>query len=166
VDVERKRSDELAKRSEWELAESQVERCREQIASCTIHTQADGAIVLADDPHPEPDGHCLKEGTKVDAWHEILSVFDVDGEIRVTTTVPESMIEWVKTGLQARITFDGFPEVTLPGVVAEVAPLPNPSYGGILISEYATRVKIERGFPGIRRGMGAKVEIFLDGLDD
>ena len=77
-------------------------------------------------------------------WNEIPSLFDVNSEIRVTTKVPPNRIEWVHPGLRAQVTFDGFPARTLSGVVAEVSPLPDPSHGGRLRSDYTVRVKVEQ----------------------
>ena len=131
-----------------------------------IYAQADGPIVRAEEPQPNPSGHCLEEGATLKRWDKILSVFDVNGVIRVTTNVSPKMIERVKMGLQAQITFDAFPEKTLSGVVVEVAPVPDPSIRGMLVSGYTVRAKVDKGFPGIRPKMKAEVKIVLDGLDD
>ncbi len=142
----------------------EVEACRDQIALCKLYAQADGQVVLAGDPGPNAHGKRLQQGAIVKRPDEILSVFDVDGAIRVTTKVPEKLLEHVKKGQRARITFDAFPQKVLPGVVADISPLPDPSMGGRLAGFYTVGVEIARGFPGLRPEMGARVEILLDGL--
>ncbi len=166
LDLQRKKSDEISRLAAWELARSQVQECRDQLASCTIQSPGDGPVAHAIDPLSFPRRVGLKEGATVRARQEILSVTDVNGAIRVSTKVPEKMIGRVNKGLLARVTFDESPELTLSGVVAEVAPLPDPSVAGVLIAQYTVRVQIEKGFPGIRPSMVAKVEILLEGLDD
>jgi hypothetical protein len=84
--------------------------------------------------------------------------------IRLSVGVPEEWIDRVHPGLRAFITFDELPEKTLSGVVADVAPLPDPI--GWRKHRYSVGVKIENGFPGLRPEMQATVKLVLDGLDE
>jgi multidrug efflux pump subunit AcrA (membrane-fusion protein) len=165
-DLDRKRTDERVRWSAWEAAEDRFEACRDQIALCKLYAQADGPVVLAGVSDPNAHGKRLQEGAIVERPDEILSVFDVDGAIRLMTKVPEKLLEEVKTGQQARIAFDAFPQKLLSGVVAEISPMPDPSTGGRLAGFYTVGVEIARGFPGLRPDMRARVEILLDGLDE
>jgi hypothetical protein len=85
------------------------------------------------------------------------------GEIRVSVGVLEEWIDRVHPGLPALITVDGFPEKTLSGVVADIAPLPDPIRWR---NQYSVGVKIDKGFPGLRPDMRATVKLVLDGLDE
>ncbi len=165
-ELQQKKSDEFAAWSAWDLAESRIRECRQQIAGCVIHAPADGPVVRAKDPHPEAGRFCFEEGATIRHRQRIFSIFDVNAGILVSTKVPEKFIEWVSPGLPARVTLGEFSDITLPGVVLEIMPLPDPSVAGVLRAVYTTRLKIEKGFPGIRPGMEAKVEILLEGLDD
>ena len=50
IAVERKRSDELAKKSAWELEMSKERKLERQIAACEIKAPSDGYVVYANDP--------------------------------------------------------------------------------------------------------------------
>jgi multidrug efflux pump subunit AcrA (membrane-fusion protein) len=93
----------------------------------------------------------------------ILSVFKFDGEMRLTAGMPEEWIDRVRPGLPAFITFDESPEKILSGVVADIAPLPDPIPWR---KQYSVGVKIDKGFPELRPEMRATVKLVLDGPDD
>jgi HlyD family secretion protein len=166
LELDQKRSEETSKLSTWNRAKKQVGEYPSQIADCkTIYAPADGPVVLAYQTHPESPRSLLEVGAEVSEWQRILNIFDVNREIRVLTKVPRLMIESVrvKPGLTARVTFDGFPERPLSGIVEEVAPLPDPGFRDI---RYSTYIKIEKGFSGLRPRMMAKVEIDLGEIDN
>ena len=56
VEVERKRSEELARRTSWELEKEKRAKLQRQIGSCVIHAPADGVVVYANDPSPRREG--------------------------------------------------------------------------------------------------------------
>ena len=54
TDVERKRSDELAKKATWELEQTKARKLERQIHACTIEAASDGMLVYANDPSRAP----------------------------------------------------------------------------------------------------------------
>ena len=63
-DVERKRSDELAKKATWELEIEQGEKLERQIYACDIKAPADGTVVYANDPSRAFDGQPPDRGRR------------------------------------------------------------------------------------------------------
>ena len=131
LDVERKRSDELAKKSNWRLEQSKANKLETQIASCTITAPAVGAVVYANPPRqrhgettPPP---LIEEGVQVRERQMILSVIDLNGPKQVNTKIPESQIRQFRQGMKAKIRVDAFPMHLLNGTVVEVSPLPDAS---------------------------------------
>ena len=77
------------------------------------------------------------------------------------------MVARVIPGQRVRVKVHAFPTESLPGVVVEVAPLPDPtSFFSSDRNVYSARVRLEKGLPGLRPGLSAQVEMFLADLDD
>src|SRR5204862_2736456 len=49
-EVEKSRSDELAKQATWELEKGKEDKLERQIAACTLRAPIDGLVVYANDP--------------------------------------------------------------------------------------------------------------------
>lgn len=160
-EVEKLREDEQAKQSAWELEKSREEKLRRQIAHCKLVAPADGMAILANDP--VEGGPAIEEGATVRQRQLILRVVDLNGPMQVVVRVPEPMIARVKPPQKARLTIDAFPNVTLNGAIAQVAPIPSPSRpsdGGSKV--FRTWIAIEKNNPGLRPGLSASAEIILD----
>jgi len=162
-EVEKARSDELAKQSTWKLEQTKEEKLTRQIKNCKIIAPNDGLVVYANDPNrfggsSQPQ---IEEGATVRERQKIFSLPDIT-KMRVNTKVHESMIDRIKPGLVARIKVDAFAEETLSGVVEDIAPLPDPSsFFSSDVKVYTTHVAIEGGLSGLRPGMTAQVEILV-----
>lgn len=167
-EVEKARSDELAKQSTWELEKSKEEKLKRQIVNCNLYAPGDGIVVYANDPNrfggsSQPQ---VEEGATVRERQKIFSLPDIN-KMQVNTKVHESMIDRVTPGLQTRVRVDAFAEEVLPGVVADVAPLPDPSsFFSSDVKVYTTHIRIDRGVNGLRPGMTAQVEILVTQRDD
>ena len=163
AEVEKARSDELAKKSTWTLEQTKEDKLRLQITNCKITAPNDGLVVYANDPNKfggssQPQ---IEEGATVRERQKIFSLPDIT-KMRVNTKVHESMIDRIRPGMLARIKVDAFAEETLPGVVDDIAPLPDPSsFFSSDVKVYTTHVAIERGLSGLRPGMTAQVEILV-----
>jgi RNA polymerase sigma factor (sigma-70 family) len=166
LEVERKRSDELAKEQTWQLEKSKVAKLLKQIENCKIYANGQGILIYANDPNSTPFPQ-IEEGATVRERQRIFSVLDPRSPMRVNAKVRESIIAKITRGLRARIKVDAFAEETLPGVVEVIKPLPDPSRLGAAGSNvYSTWVKIEKGLPGLRPGMTAEVEILITQLEN
>lgn len=167
-EVEKARSDELAKEQTWQLEQTKEKKLRTQIANCKLLAPGDGIVVYANDPNRFGGSATpqIEEGAPVRERQKIFSLPDIS-KMRVNTKVHESMIDRLARGLRARIRVESFADEILPGEVESVAPLPDPnSFFSSDVKVYTTLVTIEKGLPGLRPGMTANVEILITELDD
>lgn len=166
-EVEKARSDELAKEATWQLEKSKEKKLRTQIENCTIKAPSDGIVVYANDPNRFGQSQLqIEEGATVRERQKIFSLPDIS-KMRVNTKVHESMIEKLRIGLRARVRVDSFADQVLPGEVAEVATLPDPtSFFNSDVKVYTTQIRLEKTIPGVRPGMSAQVEILVDEKPD
>lgn len=167
-EVEKARSDELAKQSTWELEKTKEARLNRQIGFCKIYAPDDGLVVYANDPNrfggsQQPQ---IEEGAMVRERQKIFSLPDIT-RMQVNTKVHESMVDRITPGLRTQIRVDAFADQVLNGTVVDVAPLPDPnSFFSSDVKVYTTHVSIENGHTGLRPGMTAQVEILVTRLDN
>jgi RND family efflux transporter MFP subunit len=168
-DVEKARSDELAKQQTWDLELKKQKKLEVQIEHCKLLAPSDGLVVYANDPSrfggsSQPQ---VEEGATVRERQKIFSLPDIS-KMQVNTKVHESMIDRLKVGLRARIRVDAFADKELMGTVTKVNPLPDTaSFFSSDVKVYTTLVSIDdpKGLTGLRPGMTAQVEILVAQLD-
>jgi len=162
-EVEKARSDELAKKATWELETSKEKKLERQIAACEIRAPSDGLVVYANDPmrafgSNQPQ---IEEGASVRERMKIFSLPDIS-KMQVNTKVHESHIDQIKPGMKAKIRVDAFSDQVLEGTVLDVAALPDAtSMFSSDIKVYTTKVQIDNPLLGLRPGMNAEVEILV-----
>jgi HlyD family secretion protein len=167
-EVEKARSDELAKEATWDLEKSKEAKLRRQIVNCKLFAPNDGLVVYANDPNRFGGTNApqIEEGAAVRERQKIFSLPDIN-HMRVNTKVHESMIDRLASGLRARVRVDAFADQVLTGSVESVAPLPDPSsMFSSDIKVYTTLISIDKGLTGLRPGMTAQVEILVTELPD
>jgi RND family efflux transporter MFP subunit len=161
--VERKRSDELAKKATWELELSKEKKLRRQIAACEIKAPSDGLVVYANDP-PRNFGNRqrqIEEGATVRERQKIFSLPDIT-KMQVNAKVREAHVDKLAPRMKARVRVDAFADQVLTATVRDIAPLPDPgSFVPRDIKVYTTHVTIDQPLPGLRPGMTAQVEILV-----
>ncbi|GAC1470529.1 MAG: hypothetical protein NVSMB9_15720 [Isosphaeraceae bacterium] len=167
-EVEKARSDELAKKATWDLEVQKEKKLRLQIERCKLVAPDEGLVVYANDPNRFGGQQTpqVEEGATVRERQKIFSLPDIN-KMQVNAKVHESMIDRITPGLRARIKVDAFPDQTLMGEVVDIAPLPDPnSFFSSDVKVYTTHVSIEKGLPGLRPGMTAQVEILVTERQD
>jgi multidrug resistance efflux pump len=165
VDVERKHSEELIRRTNWELEGPKLASLRRQVESCVMRAPADGVVVYANEPGRRGGRgrSSIEQGATVRGRQVILKQLDLSEPLQVVIKVPETQVDKVNRGMKARITVDALGDKPMPGLVMEVAPLPDPfpMFDGIR-KVYTTRVRLPKVSPQLRPGMTARVEILID----
>jgi HlyD family secretion protein len=167
-EVEKARSDELAKKATWELENSKEKKLEKQIFNCEIKAPADGLVVYANDPNrafgsSQPQ---IEEGATVRERQKIFSLPDIS-RMQVNTKVHESQIDKLGRNMKAKIRVDAFAAETLDGTVTDVAPLPDSTnFFSSDIKVYTTKVKIDVPLSGLKPGMTAEVTILVDRKQD
>ena len=163
-DVEKARSDELAKEQTWSLEKTKEAKLVKQIDNCKLVAPGDGIVVYANDPQRNFGSTApqIEEGATVRERQKIFSLPDIT-RMQVNTKVHESQIDKIAKEMKARIRVDAFSDTELEGTVLDVAPLPDPtSFFSSDVKVYTTRVKIDKPLPGLRPGMNAEVTILVD----
>ncbi len=166
--IEQKRSVELASKTAWEAEREKGAKIRKQIEGCKLLAPADGMVIHANAPprfggrnHPQ-----IEKGAAVRERQIIFKIPDLSQFVAIIM-VHEPVIDRIKPGQRARIWIDAFPEQTRSGAVDRVAPLPDPNTITMRdIRVYSTRITIEGGPDGLRPGMAAQAEFFVDSRDD
>jgi RND family efflux transporter MFP subunit len=165
ADVEKAKSDELAKKATFSLEKDKEDKLLRQINNCILNAPGDGLVVYANDPGRGMGGGNqvqIEEGASVRERQKIFSLPDIT-QMRVDTKVHESMVERIRRGLKAHIRVDAFADQSLEGEVQTIAPMADQStFFGSDIKVYTTQVKINNGPTGLRPGMSAMVEILVD----
>jgi multidrug resistance efflux pump len=168
-EINKARSDELAKQATWELAKSKGSKLERQIANCTLTAPSDGVIAYANDPNRVfgSNQSQIEEGATVRERQRIFSMPDLDAPWLVNAKVRETIVGRVAPGQRVRVRVLGLPEETLTGVVQQVAPFPDPStFFASDLKVYTTRIRLEKNVPGLRLGLSAQVQMLLTDLDD
>jgi RND family efflux transporter MFP subunit len=168
AEVEKARSDELAKEATLSLEKDKEAKLVKQIDHCILKAPGDGLIVYANDPGRFGGNNQvqIEEGATVRERQKIFSLPDIT-QMRANTKVHESMVDRVGKGKPSKIRVDAFAGQELNGVVQSVNPLPDPNtFFGSDIKVYTTLVAIENGPQGLRPGMSAMVQILVEQKPD
>ena len=159
--------DQLAGSGTTATEEEEAVNLRRQIERCKLYAPADGALLWGADRSAPRYNPRIGPGTTVWKGRGIFQVYDPTGPMRVRTEVLEAVIDQVRTGMPARIRLEPFPKELFTGTVREIDPLPNRNvYFNQDLKFYDTLVSIDRGPPGPRPGIRAKVEILVNDLDN
>ncbi len=166
AEVEKARSDELAKEATLGLEKDKEAKLVRQIKNCTLLAPGDGLVVYANDPGRFGGSNQvqIEEGATVRERQKIFSLPDIS-QMRVNTKVHESMVERIKRGQPAQVRVDAFAGEPLKGAVQTIAPMADQNtFFGSDIKVYTTQVGIQNGPVGLRPGMSAMVEILVEQL--
>jgi RNA polymerase sigma factor (sigma-70 family) len=163
-ELEKAKSNELARTQFWELEKQKEAALEAQIKSCTLTAPLDGTVFHANDRNPGVDRPpAIEKGARVRERQLIVFVRDLEGSMRVNAKVPEAWVDRIKPGQKARIKVDAFAGASLAGTVEQIAPRPDPRrFSDPDVNVYSTRVAIDGHFRGLVPGMTAEVEIIVD----
>jgi len=168
ANVEKARSDELAKKAALSLEKQKQAKLEKQIEKCVLLAPNDGLVVYANDPNQFRGNNTpqIEEGAQVRERQKIFSLPDI-GHMQVNAKIHETMVNMVQPGLPARVRVESNTTV-LDGTVKSVAPLPDPSsFFTSDVKMYTTLVSIDtEGLTNLRPGMSAEVEILVTQLDN
>jgi HlyD family secretion protein len=96
-----------------------------------------------------------------------VTIFDSKGPMQINAKVDESDIAHIAPRMSVRVKVDAFADMTMPGVVNDVAPLPDPSF--LFMGDrkvYTTRIRIGQRPDGLRPGLTASAEIVAGELEN
>ena len=166
-EVAQKNADRDAKKANYEIQKSRVEKLRQQIEQTIIKAPQSGMIVYWTPTHRWSDQRPPEVGGTVRHRQTILTLPDVS-RMEIDVKIHESQIDRVREGQPARIKVDAFPDRKYTGTVtSEIAVMAdsqrwfNPD-----VMVYNVVISIDQETDGLKPGMSAQVEIICDVIRD
>lgn len=156
-----------SEQNSFELEQSKVADIEDQIAKCTITAPCDGIVVFA---HERDRGGnesvIIQEGTVVRERQVIINIPD-PASMEVELTINESLIQFMKRGMPARIVPVGFGGQVLRGEVVKINQYAEPTgWRKANVKEYKATVSVENPPVGLRAGMTASVTVLCEEIND
>jgi RND family efflux transporter MFP subunit len=155
-----------SKKATYSLEKERLEKCRRQLAACTIKAPVPGQVVYSSSMMNrwERQNNPIEVGAEIRERQKIISIPDAS-EMKVEIKIHETWVDKVQPGQQARITIAAFPDKTFTGKVLKKAPLADPEeWLNPDLKVYSTDVSIDGAHDFIKTGMTAKVEIVIEEL--
>lgn len=167
ADVDKARTDELAKRVTHETEKAKQQKLERQLAACRIVAPRDGLVVYANqDLPPWMTQPPIMEGSTIRERQRILSLPDVTA-MRVRGRLPETFATSVRPGQRARIQVAVAPGHTFHGTVAKVKPIAetgDPFFGES--RHYIVLIDVDDAASLLRPAMEGQAEILLGQAED
>ncbi|MDC0935880.1 HlyD family efflux transporter periplasmic adaptor subunit, partial [Pirellulales bacterium] len=167
-------SDILISKSKWEAEKNshaleleKLAEAKDQVAKTVITAPRDGIVTYAHDRESHrSEEFVVEEGAMIRERQTIIELPD-STSMRVAVTVNESLIQFVKKGMLAKIRPVGLGKTVLRGKVASVNQYAEPSgWRKANVKEYKAYVAIDETVEGLRSGMTASVTIECLRADD
>ncbi|MFZ0033777.1 MAG: efflux RND transporter periplasmic adaptor subunit, partial [Sedimentisphaerales bacterium] len=116
-----------SKKATYSLEKERLEKCRRQLAACTIKAPVAGQVVYSSSimNRWERENNPIEIGAEIRERQKIISIPDAS-EMKVVIKIHETWVDKVQPGQQARITISAFPDKPFTGKVLKKAPLADP----------------------------------------
>jgi HlyD family secretion protein len=168
ADIDRARSDELAKKATLELQQSIARKHRKMIESCTFRAAMAGIVVHANDPNRAAFGGAsvIQQGKTVRERQLIFRIYDIDGPMQANVKLSEEDVEKVHHGFRADVMVDALGTPALSGTVVSIAALADPTrFFEANTKRYTTKITLDKPPPALQPGMLAHADILIKELD-
>jgi multidrug efflux pump subunit AcrA (membrane-fusion protein) len=161
------KADMLAQESAFAIEDDRLRRIEKMIENCTLKAPRAGIVVYGNESNPW-NGRTevqIQEGATVRQGQAIFDLPD-SKTMRVKVKVNESKMGSIRPGQKASILVEAFPEKPLIGTVTEITPIPAVVGRFSDVRIYYAFVNIDAGgFEGLRPGMTAEVDFFVEARD-
>jgi HlyD family secretion protein len=149
-----------SEKKSYEIALEKLAEIDAQIAHCIINSPKDGVVTYAHNRQDfGGDNFIVKEGAVIRERQAIIRLPDPKS-MRVELNVNESLIQYVRAGMEAKISPVGMGDVVLKGTVEGVNQYAEPSgWRKANVKEYKAKVSIDEPADFLRSGMTASVTI-------
>ncbi|MHC4115849.1 MAG: HlyD family secretion protein, partial [Planctomycetota bacterium] len=172
ADVVQAQANLRAKESEFKQQQGKLQKVVDNLTKTKIYAPEDGLVIYATSAQSgsrrfgssrEP----LEEGQDLREREELIHL-PTATSVKVETSVHESNLRHVRTGLPAKITVDALPGKTFNGTVAHIAPLPDARARHINpdLKLYATDIYLDDNDSSLRTGLSCNVEIIIEEYAD
>ncbi len=133
---------------------------KKQVNRCTIRAPQDGVLFYYKGEGQRTTAQ-IDEGIEVRQKQPLFFLPDMRS-LEVVATLNESVVDRVRPGLPAKVSFEAFPKLSLPGHVASVSQIPvRQNERGEDIRFFISKVKLDETSPDLKPGMTTMVEIAL-----
>jgi multidrug efflux pump subunit AcrA (membrane-fusion protein) len=151
-------SDKKNQEASYELEKQRLARLEKCIDNCTIKAPGDGILVYAQQTNGWGRAESqIEQGVTVREGQPLFQLPDPQ-HMRVKTRINETKLAHIKTGQQALIRVDAFPDRPMRGTVAEITAISTPVNGPFSdVRIYFAAVNIDEGFEDLRPGLTAEV---------
>lgn len=149
-----------AQKNSYELELEKLNDTKDQIAKCMILAPSDGTVMYAHERDRRGnEDFIVEEGAVVRERQPIIKLPD-PSSMQVEISVNESLVQFVKKEMPAKIAPVGMGDVVLKGLVKTVNQYAEPSgWRKANVKDYKAFVEIEETVPELRPGMTAAVTI-------
>ena len=149
-----------ADKKSFALELEKLSEIEDQIDKCTIVAPQDGTVIYAHERDRRGQGDFIvEEGAVVRERQVIMKMPDPDS-MRVEININESLIQFVKPGMSAKIAPVGMGDMVLKGTVEKVNQYAEPTgWRKANVKEYKAFVSVDYPPPGLRAGLTASVTI-------
>ena len=152
-------------KNSYELEDSKLSDVLDQIAKCTITSPRAGTVVYAH-ARDFDNSFIVKAGTVIREQQTIINLPNPNS-MKVELSINETLVQFLKKGMEARIVPVGFGDQVLPGEVISINQYAEPTgWRKANVKEYKASVSIKNPPPGLRPGMTASVTVLCEQLPD
>ena len=155
--------------AQFNIQSRQRKDMSEQIVKCVIKATKPGLVVYGGGREDVfySDQERIREGATVRERQAIITIPNL-AKMSVNVKIHESYIKKIVKGQKARIVVDAFADQALKGEITKVAVLPDSANRWMNpdLKVYLTSITIEGSRDWVKPGMSAKVEVFVEHLDD
>ena len=155
--------------AQFNIQSRQRKDMTEQIVKCVIKATKPGLVVYGGGREDVfySDQERIREGATVRERQAIITIPNL-AKMSVNVKIHESYIKKIVKGQKARIVVDAFADQALKGEITKVAVLPDSANRWMNpdLKVYLTSITIEGSRDWVKPGMSAKVEVFVEHLDD
>jgi HlyD family secretion protein len=131
---------------------------KKQVDRCTIRAPQDGVLFYYKDERRTVQ---IDEGLEVRQNQALFFLPDMR-TMEVVTALNESVVDRVRPGLPAKVSFEALPKLRLPGHVVSISQIPvRQNERGEDIRYFISTVKLDESSPQLKPGMTTLVEIAL-----
>ncbi len=162
-DVEKARSDELAKKAAWELEGSKERGLIRQIAACRLVAPIEGVVSYASGPK-QTTPRAIEKGAKVRERQTIAWVMDLkNAPLQIHAKVSPSQVDRLRPGQTAWARIRGQGETRYPGKIKMVVLVPDLSARSEERDErvFTVVIELEKNPAEVLPGVESEVSIVL-----
>ncbi len=133
---------------------------KKQVDRCTVRAPQDGVLFYYKGEGRRSTVQ-IEEGIEVRQKQALFFLPDMKS-LEVVATLNESVVDRVRPGLLAKVSFEAFPKLSLNGHVASVSQIPvQQNERGEDVRFFISKVNLDETSPDLKPGMTTMVEIAL-----